>query len=119
MELRGRERDRHAARRAGQRERRQADREPGGRRDPARQRAHPGHRYLITGWVEVSLGKIYIGAADNNANLTHQVAAGGSEPSGWHYVSVVYTAGTGTAQVYCVQKTGNGFCANMSFRAMR
>ena len=80
----------------------------------------PGKHYLVTGWAQESQSPIFIGAMnddDAGDGKVHFTVRSGT----WTHGSVIFTLGRGhtSAVVFCVQASGSGSCANLTFQAMR
>lgn len=79
----------------------------------------PGTHYLVTGWGEESESPLFIGAMnddDAGDGKVHFTVTSGS----WKHGSVIFTLGRGltSAVVFCVQASGSGLCADITFQAM-
>ena len=79
----------------------------------------PGGHYLVTGWGQSVNDPVFIGAMNNDSADDGMVHFSVSSNS-WQQGSVVFTLAKGqtSAVVFCVQKSGSGLCANLTFHAM-
>jgi hypothetical protein len=80
----------------------------------------PGASYEVTGWGQAQGAKLFIGAADDNQDLTDIAGISFTSPA-WQHGSEIFRLGKGqtSAKVFCVQQGGaTGYCANITFRAM-